>query len=78
MLRSEKSAAQERLDSYKYPVLTLPSEIVCNIFIHFLPIYPTCPPLTGPLSPILLTHICGGWREIALALPVLWRAITMS
>ncbi|KAJ7320799.1 hypothetical protein DFH08DRAFT_387418 [Mycena albidolilacea] len=78
VLRSEKSAVQERLDSYKYPVLTLPNEIVCEIFVHFLPPYPICPPPTDPLSPILLTHICRGWREIALASPVLWRAIHIS
>ncbi|KAJ7917678.1 hypothetical protein B0H13DRAFT_2657737, partial [Mycena leptocephala] len=39
-LRIEKTQAQERLDSYKYPVLTLPNEIVSEIFIHFLPPYP--------------------------------------
>ncbi|KAJ7320797.1 hypothetical protein DFH08DRAFT_1034621 [Mycena albidolilacea] len=78
VLRSENSAAQERLDSYKYPVLTLPNEIVCEIFVHFLPPYPICPPSTGPLSPILLTHICRGWREIAMASPALWRAIHIS
>ncbi|KAJ6602792.1 hypothetical protein DFH09DRAFT_1125523 [Mycena vulgaris] len=64
-----------RLDSYKYPVLTLPNEIVSEIFIHFLPVYPLCPPLCGPLSPNLLTQICRKWRDIALATPQLWRAV---
>ncbi|KAJ7359598.1 hypothetical protein DFH08DRAFT_846502 [Mycena albidolilacea] len=77
-LQSERALVQERLDSYKYPVLTLPEEIVCEIFIHFLPVYPSSPPLTGPHSPILLTHICGEWRRIALAFPALWRAIEIS
>ncbi|KAJ7655841.1 hypothetical protein DFH06DRAFT_1201010 [Mycena polygramma] len=77
-LRIEKALAQQRLDAYKYPVLTLPSEIVSETFTHFLPVYPLCPPLTGDLSPILLTHICRTWREIALATPTLWRAITLS
>ncbi|KAF7356418.1 F-box domain-containing protein [Mycena venus] len=77
-LRIEKALAQERIDSYKYPVLTLPNEIVSEIFIHFLPIYPLCPPLTGNLSPTLLTHICRKWREIALETPALWRAISLS
>ncbi|KAF7334441.1 F-box domain-containing protein [Mycena venus] len=77
-LRLEKTAVQERLDSYKYPVLTLPTEIISEIFIHFLPTYPHCPPLTGPLSPTLLTHTCHAWREIALATPALWRAITIA
>ncbi|KAJ7902503.1 hypothetical protein B0H14DRAFT_3707366 [Mycena olivaceomarginata] len=78
VLRSNKVLVQELPDSYKYPVLTLPTEIVGEFFIHFLPIYPTCPPLTGTLSPIILTHICREWREIALASPVLWRAVKIS
>ncbi|KAJ6578044.1 hypothetical protein B0H19DRAFT_574230 [Mycena capillaripes] len=74
-LRAEKSLAQERLDFYKYPVLTLPNEVVSEIFIQFLPAYPHFPPLTGMFSPTLLTHICRRWREIALGTPALWKAI---
>ncbi|KAJ7897415.1 hypothetical protein B0H13DRAFT_2521789 [Mycena leptocephala] len=51
-LRDEKALVQERLDAYKYPVLTLPSEIISEIFIHFLPTYPL-PPLIGIFSPSL-------------------------
>ncbi|KAJ7938390.1 hypothetical protein B0H13DRAFT_1698519 [Mycena leptocephala] len=75
-LREEKMLAQERLDSYRYPVLTLPNEIVSKIFIHFLPAYPDYPPLTGLLSPTLLTHVCRTWQEIALGTPALWSTIT--
>ncbi|KAJ6448376.1 hypothetical protein C8R47DRAFT_399366 [Mycena vitilis] len=57
------------------PVLALPSELASEIFLHFLPVYPRCPPLTGPLSPTFLTHISRTWREIALTTPALWRAI---
>ncbi|KAJ6571389.1 hypothetical protein B0H19DRAFT_1372493 [Mycena capillaripes] len=78
VLRTEKLLAQERLDSYKYPVLTLPNEIISEILIHFLPIYPLCPPLKGIFSPTNLTYICHRWREIALANPMLWRAIPLS
>ncbi|KAJ6578037.1 hypothetical protein B0H19DRAFT_574111 [Mycena capillaripes] len=74
-LRMEKSHVQDRLDSYKYPVLTLPNEIVSEIFIHFLPNYPYAPPLIGILSPNILTQICGKWREIALGTSALWRAV---
>ncbi|KAK7036032.1 F-box domain-containing protein [Favolaschia claudopus] len=77
-LRLEESAIKQRLDAYKYPVLTLPNEVVAEIFLHFLPRYPVCPPLTGPNSPILLTHICRLWREIALTTPQLWRAVSLS
>ncbi|KAJ7872347.1 hypothetical protein B0H14DRAFT_2570349 [Mycena olivaceomarginata] len=78
VLQRERSLVQGRLDAYNYPVLTLPNEIVCEIFTRFLPIYPKCPPLTGPLSPIFLTHICRGWRKIALSFPALWRATDIS
>ncbi|KAF7334563.1 F-box domain-containing protein [Mycena venus] len=37
-LQVERALVQERLDSYKYPVLTLPNEIVAEIFVHFLPL----------------------------------------
>ncbi|KAF8178159.1 hypothetical protein K438DRAFT_1844683 [Mycena galopus ATCC 62051] len=74
-LRAEQAIAQKRLDSYIYPVLTLPNEITSEIFIHFLPPYPICPPLIGMLSPTHLTHICSKWRAVALATPGLWRAI---
>ncbi|KAJ7660783.1 hypothetical protein DFH06DRAFT_379845 [Mycena polygramma] len=74
-LKNEKVSVQGRLDSYKYPVLTLPNELTSKIFIHFLPLYPLCPPLAGPRSPTLLAQICRRWREIALGTPSLWRAL---
>ncbi|KAJ6589377.1 hypothetical protein B0H19DRAFT_1103716 [Mycena capillaripes] len=63
-LEIEKALVQERLDSYQYPVLTLPNEIISEIFIH--------------LSPTLLTQICGKWREIAITTPALWTTIAFS
>ncbi|KAF7376720.1 F-box domain-containing protein [Mycena sanguinolenta] len=77
-LRTKRAQVQERLDAYKYPVLTLPNELASEIFIHFLPVYPAPPPLTGLESPTTLTHICHRWREVALATPVLWRALKFS
>ncbi|KAJ7257972.1 hypothetical protein B0H12DRAFT_1232522 [Mycena haematopus] len=76
VLEAEKLRTQEQLNSYTYPVLTLPNEIVSEIFIHFLPVYPVPPPLTGSRSPTTLTHICRTWRNIALTTPALWRAIS--
>ncbi|KAK7017593.1 F-box domain-containing protein [Favolaschia claudopus] len=78
VLRSQRSVVKERLDVYKYPVLTLPNEVIAEIFVHFIPEYPACPPLRGSQSPILLTHICRLWREIAHATPKLWRAVSLS
>ncbi|KAJ7454018.1 hypothetical protein B0H11DRAFT_2070014 [Mycena galericulata] len=74
-LREEKAFIQGRLDAYTYPVLTLPNEIVSEIFTHFLPKYPKFPPITGLRSPTLLCQICRKWRQIALSTPALWRAI---
>ncbi|KAJ6483957.1 hypothetical protein C8R45DRAFT_294337 [Mycena sanguinolenta] len=76
-LRAEHALVQKRLDAYKYPVLTLPNEIASEIFLHFLPIYPDAPPLTGLASPTSLTHVCRRWREVALATPALWKAIEL-
>ncbi|KAK7014406.1 F-box domain-containing protein [Favolaschia claudopus] len=74
----EKQVVLARLDSYKYPVLTLPNEIVSEIFVHFIPPYPNPPPPSGVLSPTTLTHICRHWREIALTTPALWRSINAA
>ncbi|KAJ7704609.1 hypothetical protein B0H17DRAFT_1175666 [Mycena rosella] len=77
-LQQEKDLVQGRLDVYRYPVLTLPNEIVSEIFIHFLPIYPHRSPLIGPRSPALLGQICRKWRDIALSTPELWRAVRLT
>ncbi|KAJ7720010.1 hypothetical protein B0H16DRAFT_1739040 [Mycena metata] len=69
---------KKRLNSRYYPVLTLPNELVSEIFLHFLPEYPRCPPLWGRLSPMTLTQICRQWREIAISTPRLWRAISFN
>ncbi|KAJ6486684.1 hypothetical protein C8R45DRAFT_995522 [Mycena sanguinolenta] len=75
ILKDEKFLAQERLNSYAYPVLGLPNEIISEIFIFCLPVYPSPPPLLGIRSPTNLSHICRKWREIAWSTPALWRAI---
>ncbi|KAJ6590969.1 hypothetical protein DFH09DRAFT_1138209 [Mycena vulgaris] len=77
-LRKEEILVQDRLDDYTYPVLTLPNEIVSEIFVHCLPVYPKRPPLFGPSSPTRLTQICRKWKEIALSCPALWRAVGVS
>ncbi|KAJ7648699.1 hypothetical protein DFH06DRAFT_572288 [Mycena polygramma] len=75
-LRNEKMQAGR--DTLTYPVLTLPNEIVSEIFFNFLPVYPLCPPLVGILSPTILTQICRHWRAIAIEMSILWRAMSFS
>ncbi|KAJ7661934.1 hypothetical protein DFH06DRAFT_1191069 [Mycena polygramma] len=77
-LRAENALVHARLDSFTYPVLTLPNEIVSEIFVHFLPPRPLCPSLRGTDSPTFLASICRKWREIALDTPTLWRAIPIT
>ncbi|KAJ7629781.1 hypothetical protein DFH06DRAFT_1480326 [Mycena polygramma] len=78
-LRLEQSQVQERVDSYKYyPVLTLPNELVSDIFLHTLPPYPQRPQLIGPFSPTVLTQICRSWRDVALGTPRLWSVINLN
>ncbi|KAK7036094.1 F-box domain-containing protein [Favolaschia claudopus] len=74
-LRDEQVAAQQRLDSYIYPVLTLPNEITSEIFVHFLPPEPGLPEVNSRLSPTRLTHVCRKWRAVAVATPALWKGL---
>ncbi|KAJ7262455.1 hypothetical protein C8J57DRAFT_1632187 [Mycena rebaudengoi] len=77
-VRLERQDLQMHLDAYKYPDLTLPTEITSEIFVHFLPPYPERPPAIGLSSPHILCQICQTWHEIALSTPLLWRAIELS
>ncbi|KAJ7757582.1 hypothetical protein B0H16DRAFT_1689592 [Mycena metata] len=71
-----QASIQRPLDGIVYPVLTLPPEIMSNIFLHCLHL----PNLddqrrTGPTpihAPLLLLQVCRAWREIALSTPHLW------
>jgi hypothetical protein len=69
---------ESQRDAHGYPILTVPPEIISEIFLNFLPIYPECPPNFGIYSPLLLCRICRQWREIAVSTPTLWRAIRMD
>ncbi|KAK7014288.1 F-box domain-containing protein [Favolaschia claudopus] len=78
VLRIARRTAQERLDSYTYPLSTLPNELIGEIFLCFLPPYPQPPPLVGRLSPTCLTQVCRRWRDISLTTPALWRGIALT
>nr|GAT47685.1 predicted protein [Mycena chlorophos] len=67
--------------SATYPVLSLPHEIISEIFIHCLeaseshPDWPNSDPRTRP--PWLFAQICSTWRNIALATPELWNRMSL-
>jgi hypothetical protein len=61
----------KQFDTYKYPVLALPNDVVSEIFIHALFSLPA--PIPAPPSPTILAQICHKWRDIALSTPALWK-----
>ncbi|KAJ7633180.1 hypothetical protein FB45DRAFT_1027281 [Roridomyces roridus] len=63
LLEREIQKLHQELADYKYPVLTLPTEITSEIFIQFLPPYPARPSLFGKRSPSFLLRICRTWRD---------------
>ncbi|KAJ7044779.1 hypothetical protein C8F04DRAFT_1069519 [Mycena alexandri] len=63
---------QAQLDAVVYPVLTLPPEITSEIFIQCLPVDRSIDAVNTAEAPLLLTHICGVWRQIAISTPELW------
>ncbi|KAJ7479742.1 hypothetical protein FB451DRAFT_164345 [Mycena latifolia] len=74
----DRSELQVKRDTPPYPVLSLPPEIVSEIFEHFLPSCPDFAPAYGILSPLVLCRICRQWRQIALSTPTLWRSILIT
>ncbi|KAJ7286464.1 hypothetical protein C8J57DRAFT_1497119 [Mycena rebaudengoi] len=56
--------------------LTLPSEVVSEIFLHCLPDTDFVPP-DPHAAPLLLCRICRQWKHIALATPGLWSSLTV-
>ncbi|KAJ7132110.1 hypothetical protein C8R44DRAFT_871098 [Mycena epipterygia] len=58
-------------------VLTLPSELISEIFLHCLPDIEFIIPEPSS-APMLLCRICRKWRHIALATPGLWASLYMD
>ncbi|KAJ6451470.1 hypothetical protein C8R47DRAFT_301112 [Mycena vitilis] len=67
-----------QMDSITYPVLTLPPEIISEIFIHCLPARRKVDVVNPTEAPLLLTRVCGLWRQIAISTPELWAAFDLE
>ncbi|KAJ7079505.1 hypothetical protein C8R43DRAFT_1083210 [Mycena crocata] len=74
-LKLERFILETHLETYVYPVLTLPNEIISEIFLQSLS---PSDSLSGPTSPIFLGHICRKWRAITLSTPTLWTVIRLD
>ncbi|KAK7017385.1 F-box domain-containing protein [Favolaschia claudopus] len=77
-LRSRRAAIKGLLDAYKYPVLTLPNEIVSEIFFHASPPVALWEPQAPFESPLLLTHVCSKWRQMVFSMPLLWSTFRLA
>ncbi|KAJ7641454.1 hypothetical protein FB45DRAFT_1125274, partial [Roridomyces roridus] len=62
-LRTERDAVTRDLQSVVYPVLSLPNEIMGEIFTQYV---------DTERNPMLLTWVCRSWREVALSTSRLW------
>ncbi|KAK7062351.1 F-box domain-containing protein [Favolaschia claudopus] len=64
-----------------YPVLSLPTEIISEVFVHCLVHKPnhfgSFIPFTN-LAPFLLLRVCRKWRAIAIATPRLWQSLRLD
>nr|GAT54890.1 predicted protein [Mycena chlorophos] len=60
-------------------IFDLPTELIADIFLAYLPPYPAYPNLRKKAeTPVSLGHICRQWRQIAWATPSLWRAVGLD
>ncbi|KAJ7709441.1 hypothetical protein B0H17DRAFT_1248924 [Mycena rosella] len=74
-LLAKRESAQLQLDFIVYPVLSLPPEITSEIFLSCLPTSYTDPnkkSVNPKEAPMLLSHVCRTWRQVALSTPALW------
>ncbi|KAK7463389.1 hypothetical protein VKT23_006744 [Stygiomarasmius scandens] len=58
------------------PIRRLPLELLSAIFHHCLPDLEFISPRSSD-APMLLTHVCHGWRNLALSIPSLWSSISI-
>ncbi|KAJ6589140.1 hypothetical protein B0H19DRAFT_1248698 [Mycena capillaripes] len=77
----ERYAIRRALDSIVfYPILTVPPEIMEEIFLFCLPDDSRCDPIMPDpaAAPLVLLNVCRKWREIALSAPRLWCSIRVN
>ncbi|KAJ7243960.1 hypothetical protein C8J57DRAFT_1191488 [Mycena rebaudengoi] len=80
LLSEKRQTIFRRLDAVIYPVLTLPSEITAEIFMHYLGNFPviTHERALKTYPPLLLASVCREWRRVALSFPRLWATLRLK
>jgi hypothetical protein len=77
-MRTRLQDLQSQLESIAYPILTLPPEMTSEIFIHCLPSKRYTGVVNTDEAPLLLTHVCRVWRQIAISTPALWATFNID
>ncbi|KAJ7058798.1 hypothetical protein C8F01DRAFT_1370988 [Mycena amicta] len=74
-LAKARKAVAEQLKTVTYPILDIPPEVTSQIFAYSVEIMGDA---SQHSAPWVLTHVCGAWRRLALALPRTWSRIRMG
>ncbi|KAJ7709471.1 hypothetical protein B0H17DRAFT_970277, partial [Mycena rosella] len=74
-LLAQRERTQLQLDALVYPVLKIPPEITSEVFYQCLPAPHHWNSADPGKAPMLLSHVCRAWREIALSTPALWAEV---
>ncbi|KAJ7771051.1 hypothetical protein DFH07DRAFT_937921 [Mycena maculata] len=75
-LERDSGATQIELQSFRFPILTLPLEITTEIFIRCFPDEPEHPRQTH--APLLFLGVCKEWKHIALSIPTFWATLYLD
>ncbi|KAJ6600270.1 hypothetical protein DFH09DRAFT_1020909 [Mycena vulgaris] len=76
-LNAEREELEEIMETFTYPVLTAPVEIISQIFLDCVPAHGRVQPSPRAV-PLVLAQTCPRWRDIAHSLPQLWSSIDLS
>ncbi|KDR73231.1 hypothetical protein GALMADRAFT_251813 [Galerina marginata CBS 339.88] len=73
--RKVAEAKRNELEAQKVPINWIPTELLIQIFLSYTDFdfeEPTYRP------PVVISHVCSRWRNIALSTPHLWKRITLE
>ncbi|KAF7376922.1 hypothetical protein MSAN_00110000 [Mycena sanguinolenta] len=79
-LCAQRDTLKEHVDAHEAlisPARRLPQDIIQEIFLACIPTHRNAVMSTHE-APLLLGHICSGWRSIALSTPMLWNSLHIN
>ncbi|KAJ7458224.1 hypothetical protein FB451DRAFT_1273939 [Mycena latifolia] len=76
-LEAEREELEGILETFIFPVLSIPAEVMGHIFEDCLPANGRVQPSERG-APLVLAQICRHWRDIALSNPHLWSSVDMT